>query len=398
MENYPEAERGIGVPATTESIEVSNLNHTVNRSGIWSRGWYRWGIFAGTWAIFGILFSIQAVTRRPAQGGRPIPWTDAITIGFAEMAGWVLMALVAFAVAERVPIQRGRMIRFILVYLASFIGAVVLRATWQLLVFSLTGRAQLTFWQAIVQGIALKALMYSLLLGVGYALVYARQLHERELREAQLETELLSAHLNVLKMQLQPHFLFNTLNSISSLMYADVGAADRMVARLADFLRQTLRTIDTQEVTLQEEMNFLTLYLDIERTRLRDRLEICLDVDEGARVALVPHLILQPLVENAIGHAIAPRVEGGSVTILAKRQGDRLQLVVRDDGPGLQRDPNSTGLGLRNTRQRLQHLYPGTHRFSIRNGPEGGAEVEVEFPYKPIWMDKESAASNGDPT
>ena len=168
-----------------------------------------------------------------------------------------------------------------------------------------------------------------------------------------------------------------------------------MVARLADFLRQTLRTIDTQEVTLQEEMNFLTLYLDIERTRLRDRLEVSLDVDEGARVALVPHLILQPLVENAIRHAIAPRVEGGRVTILAKRRGDWLQLVVRDDGPGLQSAPNTTGVGLRNTRQRLQHLYAGTHRFAMRDGPDGGAEVEVEIPYQSIWTENEPPASNG---
>jgi LytS/YehU family sensor histidine kinase len=314
------------------------------------------------------------------------------------MIGWALMALVAFAVARCVPIQRGRIIRFILVYLASMLGALVLRAWWDVAVYSLADWWQLTFREAITMIPALRVMVYSLLLGVGYALVYARQLHERELREAQLETELLSAHLNVLKMQLQPHFLFNTLNSISSLMYADVGAADRMVARLADFLRQTLRTLDTQEVTLQEEMNFLTLYLDIERTRLRDRLEIWLDVDEGARVALVPHLILQPLVENAIRHAIAPRVEGGSVTILAKRHGDRLQLVVRDDGPGLQSSPNTAGLGLQNTRQRLQHLYPGTHRFSIRNGPDGGAEVDVEIPYKPIWMENESTTSNGAPT
>lgn len=374
------------------------MNHTGNQPGIWSRRWYGWGIFAGTWAIFGILFSIQASARPLRPGGRPITWTEALTIGFVDMTGWVLMALVAFAVARRVPIQRGRMIRFILVYLASMIGAFVLRTSWQFLAPSVTGPTQLTFWQTIMLQSAMKALIYSLLLGVGYALVYARRLHERELREAQLETELLSAHLNVLKMQLQPHFLFNTLNSISSLMYADVGAADRMVARLADFLRQTLRTIDTQEVTLQEEMNFLTLYLDIERTRLRDRLEICLDVDEGARVALVPHLILQPLVENAIRHAITPRVEGGSVTILAKRHGDRLQLVVRDDGPGLRSDPNTTGLGLQNTRQRLQHLYPGTHRFLIRNAPTGGVEVEVEIPYRPIWMENESTMANGDLT
>jgi len=176
------------------------------------------------------------------------------------------MALVAFAVARRVPIQRGRIIRFIPVYLASMLGALVLRASWDVAVYSLAGWWQLTFREAITMIPALRVMVYSLLLGVGYALVYARQLHERELREAQLETELLSAHLNVLKMQLHPHFLFNTLNSISSLMYADVGAADRMVARLADFLRQTLRTIDTQEVTLQEEINFLTLYLEIEKS------------------------------------------------------------------------------------------------------------------------------------
>ena len=374
------------------------MNHTENQLGIRSRGWYGWGIFAGLWAVFSILFSIQASARPRTPGGRPLSWTEAITIGFVEMTGWVLMALVAFAVARRVPIQRDRMIRLILVYLASMIGAFVLRESWQVLVSSVIGRGRPTIWPAIMLGVALKALIYSLLLGVGYALVYARQLHERELREAQLETELLSAHLNVLKMQLQPHFLFNTLNSISSLMYADVGAADRMVARLADFLRQTLRTLDTQEVTLQEEMNFLTLYLDIERTRLRDRLEVCLDVDEGARAALVPHLVLQPLVENAIRHAIAPRVEGGRVTILAKRHGDRLQLVVRDDGPGLQSAPTTTGVGLRNTRQRLQHLYPGTHRFAMRDGPSGGAEVEVEIPFRSIWTENEPPASNGELT
>jgi LytS/YehU family sensor histidine kinase len=104
------------------------------------------------------------------------------------------------------------------------------------------------------------------------------------------------------------------------------------------------------------------------------------------------------LVENAIRHAIAPRVEGGRVTILAQRCGDRLRLVVRDDGPGLQRNPNTTGLGLRNTRQRLQHLYPETHRFLMRNGPTGGAEVEVEIPYKPIWMENESTTASGDRT
>jgi len=109
-------------------------------------------------------------------------------------------------------------------------------------------------------------------------------------------------------------------------------------------------------------------------------------------------MILQPLVENAIRHAIAPRVEGGSVTVQAKRFGDRLRLVVSDDGPGLRSDPDTTGLGLRNTRQRLQHLYPGTHRFQIRNGPIVGAEVEIEIPYKPVWRENESTAANGEPT
>jgi two-component sensor histidine kinase len=373
------------------------VSQTGTRPSIWPRNWYWWGISAGIWTIFGILFSIQGAERQ-ARRGNPVPWTGAATIGFTKMTGYVLIALVAFAVARRVPIQRGRIIRVVPVYLASVIGAFVLRASWDVAVYSVNDWSRLTFWQAIAKDFALEALVYSLLVGVGYAVVYARRLHERELREAQLETELLSAHLNVLKMQLQPHFLFNTLNSISSLMYADVGAADRAVARLADFLRQTLRTIDTQEVTLQEEINFLTLYLDIERTRLRDRLDVCLDVDEGARVALVPHLILQPLVENAIRHAIAPRVEGGSVTILARRSDDRLQLVVRDDGPGLQGDANASGLGLRNTRQRLQHLYPDTHRFVMRNAPAGGAEVEVEIPYKPIWTEDESAVAHGDLT
>jgi sensor histidine kinase YesM len=232
----------------------------------------------------------------------------------------------------------------------------------------------------------INVLTYWAILGVGYARENYRKYRDRELRAAQLEAQLSQAQLQALKMQLQPHFLFNTLNAISSLIHEDVHAADQVLARLGDLLRYSLRNLGVQEVTLREELDFLQRYLEIEKIRFGTRLKVKMAVEPETLDLKVPNLILQPLVENAIQYAVTPRTRGGRIDISAHRENGSLRLVVRDDGPGL---PNGKGampeegIGLRNTRARLQQLYGDEHQFMIFNKAPSGVEVCLVIPVRP---------------
>jgi LytS/YehU family sensor histidine kinase len=182
-------------------------------------------------------------------------------------------------------------------------------------------------------------------------------------------------------MQLQPHFLFNTLHAISSLIHTNPDAADEMMAQLGEFLRYTLEKDSAQEVPLAEELEMLDHYLEIEKIRLAERLTIRQDVPDDLHSAMVPNLILQPLVENAIRHGIAPRQSGGCLEIAARKSGDRLSLSVCDDGPGLP-ERSKEGVGFSNTRSRLEQLYAANQSFECANKPEGGVCVTLEFPLR----------------
>ena len=208
---------------------------------------------------------------------------------------------------------------------------------------------------------------------------------ERELTAAQLRTRLAEANLQALQRQLHPHFLFNTLNTISVLMAEDPRAANRTLVQLSDLLRMTLDTNGEQLVPLRQEMEFLQSYLEIVRTRFQDRLTIRVEVEPSVVDALVPTFLLQPLVENALRHGIAPHARHGLVEISARRDEDRLTLDVRDNGGGL-RDSGSGlpahGMGIATTRARLGQIYGPDHRFEIRNDPEGGARVTMVLPFR----------------
>jgi two-component system LytT family sensor kinase len=191
--------------------------------------------------------------------------------------------------------------------------------------------------------------------------------------------------LQALKMQLHPHFLFNALHSISALVHSDPDAADKMIARLGDFLRLTLDSAAAQEVPLRQELEFLNCYLDIERTRFRDRLTTEIHADPQVLDCRVPNLILQPIVENAIRHGVSQRAAHGHVEVRAARAGQALRLEVRDNGRGLPEGADAGrakqgGVGLANTRARLQQLYGGDYRFELQNAPAGGAVVTLELP------------------
>ena len=230
-----------------------------------------------------------------------------------------------------------------------------------------------------------------LLLAVaGTIATYATQWHERlatmyhrESRDReQLEVQLAQAQVQSLKLQLHPHFLFNTLNTITALIGQDPRGAERMVSGLSDLLRLSLRNASEQEVPLERELEILQHYLSIQEIRFADRLTVRYDIGPDVRQALVPNLLLQPLVENAIRHGIAPRAAPGTIVISAHRAEDVLRIVVEDDGVGPGSSSSGEGIGLRNTRARLERLYGSQHRLELTGGREGGFVVRIEIPYR----------------
>ena len=214
-----------------------------------------------------------------------------------------------------------------------------------------------------------------------HALEARTRARDRELEAARMKTQLAEARLQALTAQLQPHFLFNTLQAISTLIHSDPAAADRMLASLSDLLREVLRRGE-REVSLEEELRVLQPYLDISHWRFGDRLSISIDADAEARRAKVPFFVLQPLVENALHHGVSTRAGAGTVTIRAARSGDQLQLTVTDNGSGSDHTGERHGIGLPNTRARLEELYPGAYTLDTQPRAGGGFEVRITLPFR----------------
>ncbi len=250
------------------------------------------------------------------------------------------------------------------------------------------------FWRMFVFAIYEDALStYLPIVVFAHLMIFHQRAKSRELRAAQLEGMLTRAQLDMLKMQLQPHFLFNTLNAISTLMHRDTKTAEEMLAGLSDLLRLTLDNAAVQEVALKSELEFTGRYLELEQVRFADRLKVKFQIDPETLDALVPNMVLQPLVENAVRHGIASRDRSGMIEVASRREGDHLHLTVRDDGPGLppgfnwqNGNGNSTskkqGLGLGNTRARLQQLYGNQHSLQLNNAAGGGLAVDITLPYR----------------
>ncbi len=227
--------------------------------------------------------------------------------------------------------------------------------------------------------------IYWVLVSVTHALTYYRRYRDRERTALQLKAQLAQARIQALQMQLQPHFLFNTLNAIATLVHKDADAADEMIVNLSELLRFTLDHSEQQEVPLRQEIDFLQRYLAIQQTRFGDRLNIAWEIEPSLLDVPVPNLILQPLVENAIRHGIEPQAGPGQVTIRAVRRNGHLELTVQDNGPGATTPvskPIREGIGLANTRARLQELYGDAHRLTAQADPEGGYSVVVQIPLR----------------
>jgi len=355
------------------------------------RFWLETALIFAAWTVFGLLVANQS-SMLSVLGGRPMPWVIALRPALLEAALWAFTTVAIFWLARHFPLERGRVLRGIAVHLVAAVVIALARTGvmvvlgWYVPWVRVRGFGP-QFWGTSSQN----ALFYALLLGIAHLVLYYRRYREREQAAEQLARGLTEARLQALKMQLQPHFLFNTLNAISALIPAEAKPARRMVARLGDLLRSTLEHEETQEVTLREELAFLEPYLEIEQARLEDRLTVVMNIAPATLDARVPHLILQPLVENAIRHGIAARIEPGRVEISAFRGPDDgfLQLEIRDDGRGTDRNNDRhnesrprRGVGLTNICARLEQLYGGEHRFKLENQAEGGVLVQITLPFR----------------
>jgi signal transduction histidine kinase len=352
----------------------------------------RWGLFFGLWTALGLFDAVQTWGLVRLLGS-PLTPREVFSLALAEWYLWAPLAWLLLRIGRRFPCEPGRWrsrLALLLAVSAAFAALkvaldfpveVLLRVNYS---ESLRDKTRFEFFQVLFMDHFLVYLFIcGAVLGIGHALDYHRKYRERELRASHLEAQLARAQLQVLKMQLHPHFLFNTLNAVSALLHKDVELADRMIARLGDLLRLTLENVGTQEVCLQQELEFVALYLEIERARLGPRLALHLDIDPDARHACVPNLILQPLVENAVRHGVAPYARAGRIDIAARRAGALLRLQVRDDGPGLPRGGAfREGVGLANTRARLQQLYGPAHGFEMAGDGGRGLAVTLTLPFR----------------
>lgn len=349
-----------------------------------------WGLVLGPWLVFAPL-AIGFAYMQLTVLGKPVNWTELLALTALDCTLLAGTTYLIYFLNQRFPFDRLGWRQPLLVHLTALIlvagtRSALLAPAYQHFRVLPDKQFSLVEWFQVLFSVQFPSflLIYWLILGACLAVGFYQKFRERELRAFQLETQLAQAQLQVLKMQLHPHFLFNTLNAISALMHQDVELADQMLARLGELLRSTLENAGTQEVTLKQELDFIMPYLEIEQARLGPRLTVRLDIDPETMDARVPNLLLQPLVENAIRHGIAPRAAGGRIEISANRRNGDLELAVRDDGPGLNGHwvSGKKGIGLRNTEARLQQLYGAAHRFQVGNAPGRGLIATVVIPFR----------------
>ena len=346
--------------------------------------WGKWLFGFFFWTLLGLSFASQFHISS-AKAGLPITWKQAVSYALGDWYVFAVLSIPVIPLARRFRFEAGSRMGSLA---AHAIGSAAFSLAYMVL------RAWVGQWQSTASfGEAFKPLLvktwhfnlliYWVIVAVSQAFEYQQRYRERELRASELEKRLAQAKLQALQMQLNPHFLFNTLHSISALMHKDVEVADRMVTRLGDLLRTALESSDTQEVTLRQELEFLERYLEIEQIRFGDRLTVKREIPPDTLDAQVPNLILQPLVENAIRHGIEPWSKPGRIELGAHRTSDRLTLEVSDNGAGLgDNEPVEEGVGLSNTRARLHELYGEAHRFELRRGPEGGLLARLTIPLR----------------
>lgn len=337
----------------------------------------------GVWTILALLSAIQIGLSR-AYEGEAVDWGHVLCLAAVDWYTCAAFTPAILWLVRRWPLRRRGFGLTLARYVGVTVALVVLRFALYVPLRQLVAPVpDLSLGRVLAGGFFGEFLAFAAVIAVACALDAYRSLVARELRDSQLEARLSRAQLEALRRQIHPHFLFNALHGISTLMHRDVALADEMLARLADLLRATLDREGVQEVPLNEELALLDRYLGLMQVRFGDRLGVSVDIAPDLRDALVPHFLLQPLVENAIQHGIARRAGAGRVTVVARRAADGLAITVSDDGPGLTAaagDAVREGIGLSNTRLRLRELYGDAGRLAIAGGRGEGTQVTVFLP------------------
>jgi two-component system, LytTR family, sensor kinase len=351
----------------------------------------RWGrislIAFVLWTLLAFLSAAGAHVYLSSTG-TPISWTQLLAWNILISLVWSLLTPLVYEFARRYTFDRASWklslpIHIVASVVLAFVGAVAMVASNPLVTW--TKEPTVPFFAHVLSRTFMDIQRYWYVLLITQAIAFYGKYQERQLLSSQLEAQLANAQLEVLKSQLEPHFLFNTLNSIASLARHDGRAAEHMTLQLADLLRMSLDGVGVHEVPLHLELTFLQKYVDIQQTRFHDRLRVETEIDPRTLDTLVPNLILQPLVENAICHGISPRREPGLVRITTWRDRDDVWMEIRDNGVGFTRGRGLVppeGVGLRNTRGRLRQLYTDDHAMMLEDAPGGGCTVKIRVPYR----------------
>jgi len=390
----------------TVSTEGSGFT-LAESSGFTLKDWRIWAAsFGFFWALF-VCGVISMYGLKRTGGGADLMSEEIFTLPLLQDTIFAVMAPFVFVIAARRPIQKSHRVRSGLLCLGGGILFAVIHVVIRLLTYpAWNDQLKKYQWSLINWGTlhfsiywpALKRIflwnlvedvfaIYLPIVVIAHAVLYYTRYREREVRAANLQAQLSDAKLLALKSQLQPHFLFNTLHSISSLMLSDVQSADTMIARLSDLLRMSLEDEGQHLISLKRELDFTQAYLDIEKIRFGDRLVVVFDVPPEVLDSLVPHFLLQPLVENSIKHGISKRSHAGEIEVRAEKLRDDLILKVRDNGSGRPAVVPSggaldSGIGLRGTRERLRTLYGSDQRLDINFLPDGAVEVTISLPFR----------------
>ncbi len=333
------------------------------------------------WTAYALFFASQVVAMGETDG-RPVAWGEALKYSFAGWMTWVPLSLGFYWLALRHPIERGHLARPIALHLLAVAGVIVAKAIyvwysnpWLGWYDALPG-----FGEVLLTSVRNNFMTAWTVIGVAHGYVYYQRARERELRIAEMERSLVSTRLEALRAQLNPHFLFNALNSVAEMVHIDGELADRMLVALSALLRDALKQEPQQERSLREEITAIEHYLTIEKIRLGERLQVRWDIEPACLDAPVPVLILQPLVENAIVHAIARRKANGVLAIAAGEAGDALSLRVENSAAPDDGDRRGNGIGLRSVADRLQLLYgERAHMRRLDLGPDSYG-VELRLP------------------
>ncbi len=369
------------------------LGARMKRPALFSRPFFEdksrafWMLQATGWSGYLILRTVSSISKGITVEGVLIPIIESI-VGYCL----TLLLSTLYGYFRRLPRITGILLTIATLGAATAIYAVLNAFTYSFIKMADPGISLAYVLTFIFINFTVLAGWSALYFGINFYLIVEEQIDQMQV----LENQASHAQLAMLRYQLNPHFLFNTLNSISTLvLLKQTERANIMLSRLSAFLRYTLANEPTAHVTLAQEVDTLQLYLEIEKMRFDERLRPHFDIDARCARARLPSLLLQPLVENAIKYAVTPQEEGADITVTARLAGERVQIAVSDTGPGLieakQRPTLSTGVGLANIRERLAQAFGPDHRFETRSDPGGGFSVEIEIPFQLDEPNREAA-------